>query len=232
MNNVFNRVKEALDQYLASKKASDLIHATSNQFNFEVKGTSSGYKIRRFVPNNTTAIFSAFASFPAMLADSVTQTLQHMGEITLDHIKALSIQYESHAHAPIERVDLSGEFASTQVANAVDFQIACQLDDIARVQDGSFIGPLRSEMADLKTAFDAGKLNTDEFQREALYLRGVVFSKKDNEYAVSKTTINQLRSAFDGGYGSSPVIIFRDSAQQIYFSPAHQQIGAPAPVYA
>ena len=52
-----SRAQNALERYLASKKASDLALTTSNQFNREVTGQLTGHKIVRFTAKKVDSVF-------------------------------------------------------------------------------------------------------------------------------------------------------------------------------
>ncbi|HPD82594.1 MAG: hypothetical protein R3D88_06845 [Alphaproteobacteria bacterium] len=210
--------------YKKAKEASDAHRRTFNDFSYAERGFF-GHKMARFIGQKSRTVLASLKNNISGMTSFVVEELTLAAQ---DALTALNAIKSSHIAAPapytpkIQTVHLDYEFdrVSTQVAAAVEFQIDYQLEDVTRVQDGSFIGPLRPEMSALKEAFDAGQVNDYEFQREALFLRGINFSQQYDQYAVSEDVIKTLRSAFGGGLQSTPVLVFRQAAQQVVHTPA------------
>lgn len=201
-----------------AQKAREVFRFEQLLKNMEKMGMSFGMFIRRFTRESPKAVFAWINSGPALLAATISDQVSNFSHKSLEAIKAVGNYVSQQIYTPSHlNANIQYQFAnnaSPQVAAAAAMTVAYQLDDVARVADGSFIGPLRPEMASLKNAFDLGLVNQKAFKTEALFLRGISFSQDHDEYAIHKHVLDCLTNTFDGGQTCTPVLFFKEAAGQ------------------
>ncbi|HPF78209.1 MAG TPA: hypothetical protein PLF01_02855, partial [Alphaproteobacteria bacterium] len=110
-------------------------------------------------------------------------------------------------------VALVGAAAAAAISQQVDYEV----DAVTRIAEGKFVGPHPEEMQKLVGAFQDAHLDKEEFIRQALALRGVVFSEEHNAHALCENRVEEIRAAFnEAGKTCEPkrlVLVYREQVQ-------------------
>ncbi len=218
---ILSRFEVAHLAYQEAKKVSDDL-LTKARFFYQEKISDDkvsrlGHN-RRFVTrvrDSSLALSTAFLTLATTIINNIQQDTQRSFAATAKKLSALFTGNE--ALNITHDFTINSKYLHTDEVQAIDLQLAHDLATVDRIAEGKFIGPHPEEMHKLVGAFSGAQLDKEEFTRQALSLRGIIFSNEHNAHALSADKIDNIRAQFNH-IGATPeplklVLVYREQVQ-------------------